>query len=42
MLRSLHPGARQDVADAMDFYKQNAGAHIAARFLNEFERVHGF
>lgn len=39
MLRSLHAGARQDVADAMDFYTQNAGAHIATRFLNEFERV---
>ena len=39
MKRSLHPGARQDVADAMDFYTQHASAHVAARFLDEFERV---
>ncbi|MFZ4623499.1 MAG: type II toxin-antitoxin system RelE/ParE family toxin [Rhodoferax sp.] len=35
----MHAGASQDVADAVDFYTQSAGAHIAARFLNEFERV---
>jgi len=39
MKRSMHAGASQDVADAVDFYTQNAGAHIATRFLNEFERV---
>lgn len=39
MNQSLHIGARQDVADAMDFYTQNAGAQVAARFLDEFERV---
>ena len=39
MIRTIHAGARQDVTDAVDFYTQNAGAHIAARFLNEFERI---
>lgn len=39
MKRSLHPGAWQDAVDAMDFYTQHAGAHVAARFLDEFERV---
>lgn len=39
MNRSMHPGAEQDVADALDFYRQQAGSLIAARFLNEFERV---
>ena len=39
MIRTIHAGARQDVADAVDFYTHNAGAHIAARFLNEFERI---
>ncbi len=35
----LHPGAEQDVADAMDFYSKQAGYVVAARFLDEFERV---
>ncbi|MBK9442533.1 MAG: type II toxin-antitoxin system RelE/ParE family toxin [Comamonadaceae bacterium] len=39
MKRSMHAGASQDVANAVDFYTQSAGVHIATRFLNEFERV---
>ena len=36
---SLHPGAQNDVADALDFYRERAGAAVAERFLDEFERV---
>jgi plasmid stabilization system protein ParE len=36
---SLHPGAEQDIADALDFYTKQAGPLVARRFLNEFERV---
>jgi plasmid stabilization system protein ParE len=36
---SLHPGAEDDVAQAIDFYAQRAGLKVAARFLEEFERV---
>ena len=39
MTYSLHPGAEQDVADALDFYSEHAGPVVAARFLEEFERV---
>ena len=39
MTYSLHPGAEHDVADAMDFYSEHAGPVVAARFLQEFERV---
>ena len=39
MTYSLHPGAEQDIADALDFYTKQAGALIAQRFLSEFERV---
>lgn len=39
MTFSLHPGAEQDVADAVDFYVEQAGAIVAERFLVEFERV---
>ena len=39
MTYSLHPGAQHDVADAMDFYSEHAGPVVAARFLEEFERV---
>jgi len=35
----LHPGAEQDVADAIDFYAEQAGEIIAERFLIEFVRV---
>ena len=36
---SLHPGAQNDVADALDFYRERAGVAVAERFLDEFERV---
>ena len=39
MIYSLHPGAEQDVADALDFYAEQAGTAVAGRFLSEFERV---
>jgi len=39
MSYSLHPGAEQDVADALDFYLSRAGVKVAERFLQEFERV---
>jgi plasmid stabilization system protein ParE len=38
---SLHPGAEQDIADALDFYTEQAGLLLARRFLDEFERVAG-
>ena len=39
MTYSLHPGAEQDIADALDFYTEQAGLLVARRFLDEFERV---
>ena len=39
MTYSLHPGAEQDIADALDFYLDQAGLPVAQRFLDEFERV---
>ena len=39
MTYSLHPGAERDVADALDFYNEHAGPAVAARFLDEFERI---
>ena len=39
MTYSLHPGAEQDIADALDFYTEQAGVVIAQHFLSEFERV---
>ncbi len=39
MTYSLHPGAERDVADALDFYYEQAGPLLAMRFLEEFERV---
>ena len=39
MTYSLHPGAEQDIADALDFYAEQAGSLVARRFLSEFERV---
>jgi plasmid stabilization system protein ParE len=36
---TLHPGAERDIADALDFYTEQAGPLVAQRFLNEFERV---
>ena len=39
MSYSLHPGAETDVVNALDFYLEHAGAAVAKRFLDEFERV---
>ena len=39
MTYSLHPGAERDIADALDFYTEQAGLLVARRFLAEFERV---
>lgn len=39
MTYSFHPGAEQDIADALDFYAREAGPLVAQRFLNEVERV---
>ena len=39
MSYELHPGAEQDIADAIDFYAERAGMVVAQRFLVEFERV---
>ena len=39
MSSSVHPGAEQDLADAFRFYKREAGAGVARRFLAEFERI---
>jgi plasmid stabilization system protein ParE len=36
---SLHPGAEQDLADALDFYIERTGLLVARRFLDEFLRV---
>ena len=37
----LHPSAEKDIADALDFYTEQAGLLVAQRFLDEFERVAG-
>lgn len=42
MSYSLHPGAEQDIANALDFYSEQAGRAVAERFLEEFERVANF
>lgn len=39
MKLSVHPGADHDPSDAFRFYKREAGAGVARRFLDEFERV---
>lgn len=36
---SLHPQAATDLADIVTFYKEQAHARVASRFLDEFERV---
>ena len=33
------PGAEHDIANALDFYTEQAGLVVAGRFLEEFERV---
>ncbi|MCU7374562.1 type II toxin-antitoxin system RelE/ParE family toxin [Paucibacter sp. O1-1] len=39
MSYTLHAGAEQDVAKALDFYLRQAGVTVAERFLDEFERA---
>lgn len=39
MTFSLHPDAERDLAEAMDFYAEQAGAAVAGRFLDEFEHA---
>lgn len=39
MTYSLHRGAELDLLEAARFYRQEGGAKLAGRFLNEFERV---
>ena len=39
MSRSIHRFAAQDLAEAVRFYKNEAGMGVARAFLNEFERV---
>ncbi|BAO80226.1 plasmid stabilization system protein [Serpentinimonas raichei] len=39
MTRSIHRLAAEDLAQAVRFYQNEAGAGLARRFLNEFERV---
>ncbi len=36
---TLHPAAEHDLADAARFYRREAGRGVAARFLDEFERI---
>jgi plasmid stabilization system protein ParE len=35
----LHPGAASDLAQAARFHRQEGGRALAARFIDEFERV---
>ena len=39
MTYSLHRGAELDLLEAARFYRQEGGAKLANRLLNEFERV---
>ena len=39
MNRTIHRLASEDLAEAVRFYKSEAGAGLARRFLTEFERV---
>jgi len=39
MSRSIHRFAADDLAEAVRFYKKEAGTGVARRLLNEFERV---
>jgi plasmid stabilization system protein ParE len=36
---SLHQGAERDLAQAVQFYRREAGRGVAVRFLDEFDRV---
>ncbi|MGJ7582180.1 type II toxin-antitoxin system RelE/ParE family toxin [Variovorax sp. RHLX14] len=39
MTSSLHLQVEQDIEIAFVYYRTNAGAKVASRFLDEFERV---
>ena len=39
MSYTLHRGAELDLAEAARFYRREGGRAVAARFLNEFERI---
>ena len=39
MTYSLHRGAELDLAEAARFYRREGGPAVAARFLDEFERI---
>ena len=39
MTYSLHRGAELDLAEATRFYRREGGRAVAARFLDEFERI---
>ena len=39
MTYTVHPGAERDLAQASDFYVEQAGDVVAHRCLTEFERV---
>lgn len=39
MTFSLHPGTEHDIANALDFYSEQAGSVVAERFLEEFEHA---
>ncbi len=39
MTYSLHRQVDQDIESAFRYYRENAGARVALRFLDEFERV---
>ncbi len=41
MTRSINRFAAEDLAQAVRFYKREAGVGLAKRFLSEFERVLG-
>lgn len=39
MTFTLHRGAERDLGDAARFYRDEAGRAVAARFIEEFERI---
>lgn len=39
MTFSFHPKAERDIAEATDFYAEQAGRAVAERFLDEIERA---